>query len=141
MASAKGLALKVHLLVTAKGHPVEFFLSEGSLHDLEGLKRLPLDLPNGATLYGDKAYKDQHEEWLLQHAAQVRFLPLTRNNAKVPLPPCLVYLNQINKQQAETAFSLLDRKMPKHIHAVSPKGFLLKLQAAVIAYAFDRLMA
>jgi hypothetical protein len=132
---------KVHLLVTAKGEPIEFFLSEGSLHDLEGLRRLPLDLPAGSTLYGDKAYKDQHEEWLLQDAAEVRFLPLTRRNAKKPLPPCLVYLAHIGRQQVETAFSLIDRQLPKHIHAVSPQGFLLKLQAAVIAYAFERLMA
>jgi hypothetical protein len=137
---------KVHLLVTAQGQPIEFFLSEGSLHDLEGLKRLPLDLPPGSTLYGDKAYMDQHEEWLLQDAAGVRFLPLTRSNAKKPLPPCLVYLGlvylaHIGRQQVETAFSLIDRKMPKHIHAVSPQGFLLKLQAAVIAFAFDRLIA
>ena len=132
---------KVHLLVTAQGHPVEFFLSPGSLHDLEGLKRLSLDLPPGATLYGDKAYKDHKEEWLLQDAAGVRFLPLTRSNAKVPLPPCLVYLAHIGRQQVETAFSLMDRTMPKHIHAVSPLGFLLKLQAAVIAYAFDRIIA
>lgn len=132
---------KVHLLVTAAGEPVEFLLSEGSLHDLEGFKRLPLDLPPGATLFGDKAYKDAAEEILLQEAGQVRFLPLTRNNAKVPLPPCLVYLAHIGRQQVETAFSLIDRKMPRHIHAVSPRGFLLKLQAAVIASAFDRIMA
>lgn len=132
---------KVHLLVTAKGEPVEFLLSQGSLHDLEGLKSLPLDLPADSTLYADKAYKDQQEEWLLKDAADVRFLTLTRKNAKVPLPPCLVYLNQRNKQQVETAFSLLDRQMPKHLHAVSPQGFLLKLQAAIIAFAFDRLMA
>lgn len=132
---------KVHLLVTAAGEPIEFFLSEGSLHDLEGLKRLPLDLPPGATLWGDKAYKDACEEELLWDAAQVRFLPLTRRNAKVPLPPCLVYLAHIGRQQVETAFSLINRKMPRHIHAVSPHGFLLKLQAAVIAYAFDRFMA
>lgn len=132
---------KVHLLVTAKGWPVEFFLSQGSLHDLEGLKRMKLDVPQGATLYGDKAYQDASEELLLHEAAGVRFLPLTRSNSKKPLPPCLVYLNQSTKQQVETAFSLLDRKMPKHLHAVSPKGFLLKLQAAVIALAFHRLMA
>ena len=132
---------KVHLLVTAKGQPVEFFLSCGALHDLHGLKRMALELPQGATLYGDKAYTDQHEEWLLQHAAKVRFIPLTRSNAKEPLAPCLVYLNQLHKQQVETAFSLLDRQMPKHLHAVSPQGFWLKLQAAVIALAFDRIMA
>jgi hypothetical protein len=132
---------KVHLVVTSQGEPIEFFFSEGSLHDLEGLKRLPLDLPQGSTLYGDKAYKDQHEEWLLQDAAQVRFLPLTRSNAKKPLSAPLVYLAHIARQQVETAFSLIDRKMPKHIHAVSQQGFLLKLQAAVIAFAFDRLFA
>jgi hypothetical protein len=131
---------KVHLLVTAQGEPVEFLLSEGSLHDLNGFKRLPLDLPEGSTLYGDKAYKDQHEEWLLQDAAHIRFLPRTRQNAKVPLAPCLVYLGHLARQQVECAFSLIDRQAPKHIHAVSPQGFLLKLQAAVIAFAFDRLI-
>ena len=101
---------------------------------------MTLDLPHGSTLFGDKAYKDDREEWLLQDTADVHFLPLTRKGAKELLPPCLVYLNQGAKQQAETAFSLLDRQMPKHIHAVSPTGFLLKLQATVIAYAFDSLM-
>jgi hypothetical protein len=72
-------------LVIAAGEPIEFFISQGSLHDLEGLKRLPLDVPAGATLFGDKAYKDAEEEWLLQDAAGVRFLPLTRRNAKIPL--------------------------------------------------------
>lgn len=132
---------KVHLLVTAQGEPIEFFISEGSLHDLEGLKRLPVDIPPGSTLYGDKAYKDQKEEWLLQDAAGVRFLPLRRKNAKEPLPPCVVYLAHIGRQQVETAFGLMRYQMPHHIHAVSPQGFLLKLQAAVVALAFDRLLA
>ena len=49
----------MHLLVTAKGWPVEFFLSQGSLHDLEGFKRMKLDVLEGSTLYGDKAIKMQ----------------------------------------------------------------------------------
>lgn len=132
---------KVHLLVTSVGEPVEFFLSEGSLHDIEGLRRLPLDLPKGSNLWGDKAYQDQTEQWLLQEAAGVRAIALKRRNAREPLPQCLVYLTQIGKQQVETAFSLLDRMLPKHLHAVSAQGFLLKLQTAIIAYAFDRLLA
>lgn len=132
---------KVHLLVTSVGEPVEFFLSEGSLHDIEGLRRLPLDLPKGSNLWGDKAYQDQTEQWLLQDAAGVRSVALKRKNARHPLPQCLVYLTQIGKQQVETAFSLIDRMLPKHLHAVSARGFLLKLQTAVIAYAFDRLLA
>ena len=53
---------KVHLVITSAGEPVEFVLSQGSLHDIQGLRRLPLELPAGATLWGDKAYRDQSEE-------------------------------------------------------------------------------
>jgi len=90
------------------------------MHDLEGFKHLPLDLPLGSMVFGAKAYKDQHEQWLLHEAGGIRFLPLTLKNAKVPLPPCLVYLNQLHKQQVGTAFSLFDRQLPRHIHALSP---------------------
>ena len=132
---------KVHLLVTSAGEPVEFFLSEGSLHDIEGLRRLLLDLPQGANVWGDKAYHDHNEQWLLQDAASIRSVALKRRNARQGLPPCWVYLTQIGQQQVETAFSLRNRTLPKHLHAVSSQGFLLKLQTAVIAYAFDRLLA
>lgn len=100
---------KVYLLVTSVGEPVEFFLSEGSLHDIEGVRRLPLDLPEGSNLWGDKAYQDQKEQWLLQDAAGVRAVALKRRNARQPLPQCLVYLTQVTKQQVETAFNLMDR--------------------------------
>ena len=132
---------KVHLLVTSVGEPVEFFLSAGSLHDMQGLRALRLDLPTGSHLWGDKAYQDQNEQQLLQQAGQITQVALKRRNARQPLPQCLVYLTQIGKQQVETAFSLLDRTLPKHLHAVSAQGFLIKLQTAVIAYAFDRLLA
>ena len=132
---------KVHLIITSAGEPVEFFLSQGSLHDIEGLRALPLELPAGSTLWGDKAYRDQNEEQFLQEVAEVRCVALRRANAREPLPRCLVYLNQITKQQVETAFSLVDRLLPRCLHAVSPQGFLLKLQTLIIAFAFDRLLA
>lgn len=132
---------KVHLLVTSVGEPVEFFLSAGSMHDMQGMRCLSLDLPAGSTVWGDKAYQDHKEQLFLQEAVGVRAVALKRRNALQPLPQCLVYLTQVIKQQAETAFSLLDRKLPRHLHAVSPLGFLIKLQTAVIAYAFDRMLA
>ncbi len=77
---------KVHLLVTRQGEPVEFFISEGSLHDLEGLRRLPLDLPAKSTIYGDTAYFDLKEEELVRRAGRLRLVALRRKNARVPLP-------------------------------------------------------
>ncbi len=103
----------MHLAITSAGEPVEFVLSEGSLHDIQGLRRLPLKLPAGSTLWGDKAYRDQKEEQFLQDVAGVRCVTLRRSNAREPLPRCLVYLNQITKQQVETAFSLVDWLLPR----------------------------
>jgi hypothetical protein len=51
--------LKVHLLVTASRHPVEFFVTPASTGDVEGLQWFDFDLPPG---YGDKAYNNYEIE-------------------------------------------------------------------------------
>lgn len=131
---------KVHLVVTRQGEPVEFFVSEGSLHDLEGLRRLPLDLPKGSTLFADKAYISKDEEELLQQTAKIRLISPKRSNSKAALPASLLFLCQTIRQNVETAFGEINKIMPTKIHAVSPQGFLLKVNAIVIAYAFSCFM-
>jgi hypothetical protein len=130
---------KVHLVVTAQGEPVEFFLSPGNMHDLEGLRHLCLDLPPGSTLYADKAYQSQAEAEFLQQNAQVRLIALRRANSKNPLPPELLFLCQTIRQSVETAFGHITRISPHTFHATSPQGFLLKLNIALIAFAFHKL--
>ena len=63
--------LKVHLLITGSGWPVEFVLTPGATADVQALKLLELDLPPGSLLHGDRAYTDYQEEDLLQEAAGV----------------------------------------------------------------------
>jgi hypothetical protein len=58
--------LKVHLVVTATGQPVEFELTPGAEADIRAFKRLILGLPENAALYADAAYTDYTEEALLQ---------------------------------------------------------------------------
>lgn len=48
--------LKVHLIVTAEGYPVEASLTPGSANDTKHLRSFEIDLPEGSVLYGDKAY-------------------------------------------------------------------------------------
>jgi hypothetical protein len=127
---------KIHLLVTRRGEPIEFFISEGSMHDLEGLRRLDLDLPKGSHLFADKAYISKPEEKLLQEAAQIRLISPKRANAKTPLSQELLFLCQSIRHNIETAFGEINKAMPTKIHAVSQKGFLLKVNALIIAYAF-----
>lgn len=50
--------VKIHLLVTAEGNPVEAFLTPGGRHDARALKQFELDLPEGAMVIGDKALGD-----------------------------------------------------------------------------------
>lgn len=131
---------KVHLVVTREGQPVEFLVSEGSLHDLEGLRRMSLDLPEGSLLFADKAYISAPEEKLLQESAGIRLISPKRANTKTPLPSSLLFLCQTFRQNAETAFAEITKTMPTKIHAVSPQGFLLKVNALLIAYAFSCFM-
>lgn len=64
--------LRVHVLITAHGVPVEFTLTPGAIADLTAFKTLPLDLPEHATIYADRAYNDYVLEDLLTNAGQIR---------------------------------------------------------------------
>jgi hypothetical protein len=48
--------LKLHLMVTQHGQPVEFFFTPGSSSDTSALKQYDFDLPQDAWVIGDKAY-------------------------------------------------------------------------------------
>ena len=60
--------IKVHLLVTATGEPVEFFFTPGSVGDIEGLWIYPFDIPTDSVVYADKAYNDYRVEDALAEA-------------------------------------------------------------------------
>lgn len=126
--------LKIHLLVTEKGQPVEFTLTAASAHDLTGIYALPLDLPPGATLYGDKAYVQQVVEATVKEYG-IDYSPIRRANAKLPDPGWKRYLQSVTRQCVETANSLIERIMPKHIHAVTKQGFETKVALFVLAAA------
>lgn len=131
--------LKLHLLVTEAGHPVEFFLTPGATADVSGLKTFSFDLPEGSTIFGDKAYNDYLVEDLLAEVG-IQLLPFRKKNSKRKLPPWWVFLQQHYRKMVETAGSLIERRLPKHIHAVSSAGFELKVALFVLALSFSHLL-
>jgi hypothetical protein len=124
--------IKIHLLTTGKGEPVEFTLTAASEHDLTGLYALPCYLPKGAILYGDKAYVQQVVEETFKEYG-IDYAPIRRSNAKVQDEPAIRYLKSIRRKCVETTNSLIERIMPKHIHAVTKEGFETKVALFVIA--------
>jgi hypothetical protein len=130
--------LKVHLLVTEYGQPVEFFLTPGSYSDTSALKLYHFDLPEGASIIGDKTYTDYRVEDMLNEAG-LQLLPFRKKNSKRPLPPWLRYLQACYRKVIETTGSLVERLLPKSIHATTARGFELKVALFVLACSFSYL--
>jgi hypothetical protein len=130
--------LKLHLLVTADAEPVEFFLTPGSVADVTGVGFFDFDLPAGSQIIGDKAYNDYELEDVLKEA-DLHLLPMRKVNSKRPLPPWTCYLQAHYRKAVETAGSLLERLLPKSIHAVTAEGFELKVVLFVLALSISRI--
>ena len=131
--------LKLHLMITTKGQPVEVFFTPGSVGDVEGLQVFAFDLPPGSRVYADKAYNDYNIEDLLDEVCGIDLMPLRKKNSKRSVPAYVQFVQQIHRKRIETAGSLLHRMMPKQIHAVTSKGFELKLFLFVLAYSISAL--
>lgn len=48
------------------------------------------------------------------------------------------YYKQLMRKRIETVFSQITGLFPRHIHAVTLDGFLLKVTLFVIAFALDK---
>ena len=128
--------LKLHLMVTGNGQPVEFFLTPGSWSDTKALKMYHFDLPQDALVIGDKAYNDYgFEDMMLE--ANLNLLPLRKKNSQRPLPSWMSYLLSYCRKVVETTGSLIERLLPKHIHAVTARGFELKVALFVLAASLN----
>lgn len=128
--------LKLHLMVTQDGHPVEFMLSPGSFFDGTGLYGFDFDLPEGAQVVGDKAYNNYAIEDMLS-VAGIQLRPFRKKNSKRPVPPWVAYLQFHYRKMIETTGSLLSNLLPKKIHATSASGFELKVILFVLACSFN----
>jgi len=130
--------LKLHLMVTQSGQPVEFMLSPGSFFDGAGLYAFEFDLPEGSLIVGDKAYNNYAIEDLLEPAG-IRLSPFRKQNSKRPVPPWVRYLQFHYRKMIETTGSLFNNLLPKKIHATSAVGFELKISLFVLACSFNYL--
>ena len=131
--------LKLHLMVTAQGQPVEFFLTPGSESDVTHLKSFQFDLPDGSEIYADKIYNDYDLEDLISETGTVKLCPLRKKNSKRPYPPWRDHWIQVHRKIVETTGSSIKRRMLHKIHAITAAGFELKIALFVLAESFSHL--
>ena len=130
--------VRVQVVTTEEGVPVEFAFLPGSASDVRGLGVLPLDLPEGSELYMDSGYTDYASEDAAREADGVTFAVQRRRNSRRFDEPWRAYYKQLMRKRIETAFSRLTAMFPRHIHATSFRGFLLKVSMFVIAFALEK---
>ena len=131
--------LRIHLLVTAAGEPVEVFLAPGADADVRALSRFAFEVPTGSIVYADSAFTHYAVEELMKEAGIVLH-PIRQKNSKRPGPPSVAYLQACGRKIVETTGSLIERLLPKSIHAVTPQGFELKVVLFVLAVSVSFVM-
>lgn len=72
-------------------------------------------------------------------AENIRLLVSRKSNSKRPDEPYLAYLKEQMRKSIETAFSSIKALFLRKIHAVTFKGFLLKLLLFLIAFTLNKL--
>jgi len=128
--------LRVHLVVSGAGEPVEFSLAAASEADVKVFKEMDLDLPEGATIHADKGYTDYHYEDLLEEVG-VKFLSQRKKKSKRPHSASTEFVAKPIRQYIETVFGELSRMFSRKIHAVTPKGFELKIVCFLLAFSIQ----
>ena len=132
--------IKVHLLTRQSGEPVEVFFSPGSMNDTKALRHYDFNLPEGASVYGDKAYNEYVTEDVLEEAAGINLLPLRKKNSRRALPAYVEDVQHNVRKQVETTGSLIEQQFPESIHAVTAAGFELKVFLFVLTLSLEPLL-
>jgi hypothetical protein len=132
--------LRIHMIVTAGGQPVEFILRPGEENDVSVYKDFNFDLPAGSVCFADKMYNDYTHEDLLREAAGIDVQPARKKNSKRRISYLDERYKQVMRKRIETSFSQITQFFPKSIHAVTPKGFELKVVLFILAFGIQWLV-
>ena len=130
--------VRVQVITTEEGVPVELAFLPGAASDVRGLAVLPLCLPEGSELFMDSGYTDYGAEDVARELDSVAFAVQRKRNSKRWDEPWRAYYKQLMRKRIETVFSQIKAMFPRHIHAVSFRGFLMKVSFFVIAFAIDK---
>lgn len=130
--------LKVQVVATRDGIPVEFHLHAGAESEQTGRRGLSLDLPEGSILYTDAGYTDYVAEDMFNEASGRWQQTARKKNSTRPHHPAQAFLIQYFRTSIETCFSQFTARFPKQIHAVTAQEFSLKIALFIFAHTLHQ---
>lgn len=129
--------IKVHMVVTSDGKPMEVHFRPGSESDIKVLWKMELDIPPDSKLYADGAYNCFDLEDILKEE-QITLLAKrgckTKNRTRTSIEERKI---SSNRQMIETAFSGIANLLPRYLRACTEQGFLIKVFCTVLAYSIS----
>jgi hypothetical protein len=130
--------VRVQIIATTDGIPVEFAILPGACSDLQGLAELPLDLPRLAQLFVDAGYNFYEWEDYLREMENLCLQVPRKANSKRGREPYLEIYKSLFRKYIETTIGEIEKLFPKKIHATNLDGFLLKIALFLFAYQIDK---
>ena len=129
--------IRVHMITTKSGQPIEFTIEPGSASDIKIAQSLNFDIPKHSTVHADKGYNDYDFEDYLEFYRQINFAAIRKRNAKRKNRGT----SRKIRKTIETSFSIITSYFGRKIHAVTQHGFELKIILFIFAYSMNFLVA
>jgi Transposase DDE domain len=130
--------VRVHVVITEEGLPVEFAILPGRVSELRAFDALSLALPSGAELYADAAFTCYWIEDTLRELDSIDRQVCYRRNSKRRAQPQIEAFKKLMRRIIESAFSSLSVHFGHHIHAVTFRGFQLKLCLLLLGFTLNK---
>ncbi len=130
---------RLHLICTAEGIPVAFAMLPAAEHDLTPIHELTVNLPAGATVFGDKGYLSAADALAILEETGVRLVSPRRKN----MPPnswADDFDLHLYRKRIETVYSQMEKMGIQSLHARTNHGFDLKAWASLLALAFTNII-
>lgn len=130
---------RLHLICTPDGIPVSFDLLPAAEHDLTPIHELTVNLPDGATVFGDKGYISADDALSILEATGVRLVSMRRKNMS-PNSWADDFDLRLYRKRIETVYSQMEKMGIQSLHARTNLGFDLKAWASLLALAFSNIV-
>ncbi len=130
--------VRVQIVATSDGIPLEFCILPGACSDLQGLAELALELPEMAHLFVDGGYNFYEWEDYLLEKGELRLQVPRKKNSRRAREPWLEIHKSLVRKYIETTIGEISKLFPKKIHATNLNGFLLKIALFLFAYQIDK---
>lgn len=127
--------IKVHMIVTGDGKPVEVYFRPGSESDVSVLWQMELEIPPESKLYADGGCNSFELEDILQDERIILLAKRgsrAKNRVRTPREEKEI---SSRRQIVETAFSCITSLLPRNLKVRTERGFLIKVLCTILAYS------